>query len=285
MERFRYDRSSKWMIDHHGDAILRLCGVRDFTAWRPVQSEVVQPRQLPDGLLDVRFAGDDSDSPVVVEIETYPKNETAEKLLDDALLVRAARGRLPDVVVLVLHPKGNLAIHGEREVVSRAGLTRLRGTWRVVPLWEESAPALLATADPGVMPWVPLARIDGPPEPVLHECRRVIDERGRPEEQANLLAVSQILGGLRYNVATLRAIFGGRERMIESPVLQELIAETTAKSRHEDLVDFLEARFGPLPGDLRSAITAVTEERRLRELIRLAALCPDLRAFRQQLAQ
>jgi len=44
-----YDRSSKWLIQHHGDSMLRLAGVKNIQAWRPAQAEVVQPRRLPDG--------------------------------------------------------------------------------------------------------------------------------------------------------------------------------------------------------------------------------------------
>jgi hypothetical protein len=285
MERFRYDRGSKWLIESHGDAILRIAGITDVRDWRAAPAEVVQPRQYPDGLLDVRRAGDDRPYPYVVEVETYPKSDTPRKLLDDVALVLMARGLLPDVVVLVLHPWGNVEIEDRIEVVSRGKLTRLAGTWHIVKLWEQPAAALLATGDPGVMPWVPLARIDGPPEPVLGECRRVIEERARPDEQANLLAVSQILGSLRYNAALLFAIFGGKEKMIESPILQELIAETTAKSRQEDLLGFLEARFGPLPADISASLAVVTDEARLRDLIRHAALAPDLDAFRRILAQ
>jgi hypothetical protein len=49
MERFRYDRSSKWLLEHHGDSLLRLGGLTGVTSCRAVQTEVVQPRQLPDG--------------------------------------------------------------------------------------------------------------------------------------------------------------------------------------------------------------------------------------------
>jgi hypothetical protein len=41
-----YDKSSKWLIQHHGDSILRLAGVCDITEWRPLQAEIVQPRRL-----------------------------------------------------------------------------------------------------------------------------------------------------------------------------------------------------------------------------------------------
>ena len=56
-----YDKSSKWLIQHHGDSMLRLARVEKIEAWRPVQAEVVQPRQLPDGLLEVRLRGEPRD--------------------------------------------------------------------------------------------------------------------------------------------------------------------------------------------------------------------------------
>ncbi len=60
-----YDRSSKWLIQHHGDSILRLAGVRDIAEWRPLQAELVQPRRLPDGLIDVRCQGQAETVPFV----------------------------------------------------------------------------------------------------------------------------------------------------------------------------------------------------------------------------
>jgi hypothetical protein len=57
MERFRYDRSSKWLIEHQGNLILYLSDIRDVEEWRTKPGEVVQPRQLPDGLLEVRRRG------------------------------------------------------------------------------------------------------------------------------------------------------------------------------------------------------------------------------------
>ena len=58
-----YDKSSKWLIQHHGDSILRLAGIEKIAAWRPAQAEVVQPSQMPDGLLEVRLEGEARDDP------------------------------------------------------------------------------------------------------------------------------------------------------------------------------------------------------------------------------
>ena len=48
-ERFRYDRSSKWLIIHQGRLILYLGNIRDIEECRTSQAEVVQPRKFPDG--------------------------------------------------------------------------------------------------------------------------------------------------------------------------------------------------------------------------------------------
>ena len=41
-----YDKSSKWLIQHHGDSILRLAGMRDIVSWQPLPAELVQSRRL-----------------------------------------------------------------------------------------------------------------------------------------------------------------------------------------------------------------------------------------------
>ncbi len=66
------DRGSKWLIENFGDAILKLAGYRDFQEWKLKPPEVVAPRRFPDGLMQVRFAGQSELTLVLVEIESYP---------------------------------------------------------------------------------------------------------------------------------------------------------------------------------------------------------------------
>ena len=103
--------------------------------------------------------------------------------------------------------------------------------WKVdLELWTIPAADMLAAGDVGLIPWVPLAQFDGPPEPIFQECRTRIDRDAPPDEHENLLAVTQILAGMRYNDPRLFQILGGREAMIESPVLQEFLAERTREN-------------------------------------------------------
>ena len=283
MERSRYDRSTKWLLEHHGDLILQLAGVRDIEDWHALQAEVVEPRQLPDGLLEVWHAGRKDADFYIAEMWTYPDRRIGEQVMADATLVLHDRGVLPEVLVLVLCPKGNLEAEEETEVVSRAGWTRLRLKWRTIKLWTFSAESLLATGEPGIVPWVSLTQLEQPPEQVFQRCRAIIDEKGKQDEHENLLAVTQVLMGLQYNDPRLLRIFGGKEGMIESPVLQEVLRESNVKTTQNLLIRVLTRRFGQLPADLIAALTTIADEARLNTLMDVAVDCPDLESFRQHL--
>ena len=118
---------------------------------------------------------------------------------------------------------------------------------------------------------------------ILGECRRIIDEKAKPQEHDNLLAVTQVLMSLVHHDAALYAIFGGKEAMIESPLLDELIAEKVAERMQKVLLGVLEVRLGPVPVDLVHRVKEVSNTDRLLQLTKQAAICADLESFRQDL--
>lgn len=67
--------------------------------------------------------------------------------------------------------------------------------------------------------------------------------------------------------------------MIESPVLRELLAE---RDRHV-ILTVLGARFGQDADALHAGLNRIKGEKRLEELARQAAVCPDLETFRKML--
>jgi hypothetical protein len=274
-----YDKCSKYMIQHHGDSIIRAAGTRAIASWKPLQAELVQHRRLPDGLLEVLHQGEDEPDTYLAEIATYPEARVAGQVMDDIALFWLGRHVLPEVVVLFLYPQGKAAPAESVELSSRLGCTALHASWRVVKLWEVPAQDLLAAGDIGLAPWVPLAQSDSPPESIMRECRARIGQVASRIDKENLLAVTQFLARLRYNDERLFEILGGRRAMIESPLIQELIAERAC----EAVIDVLVARFGPKAKSLETELKAISEESRLKELLKHAATCRSLAAFRKKL--
>jgi hypothetical protein len=278
------DRSAKWLLEHHGDAVLRLSGVRDFTSWRAVQPELVHPRQLPDGLLEVRFPGRPAPGLYVVEVATYPERRAEDEVARDAMLVFLDRGVVPEVITVVLAPRGNLRITGEWDKDSPEATTRLTCRSRVVELWMLSAEDLLAAGDVGLVPFVPLAHATEAPDVLLRRCREYIDREAPPAERPNLLAVAQVLARLRYNDPGLLGLLGGIQPMIESPAFDDLREYIRGEMCRKHILDNLSARFGTVPEDMASRVRAMQDNDRLEELHRFSAVCPDLEAFRARLA-
>ncbi len=179
-----------------------------------MQSEVVQPRKLPDGLLEVRVRGRSEPSLMLVEIATYPEKRVVNQMMDGLRLVRQARGILPDGLVIVLRSKGKYRIPEEGTGQSALGWSKETLTWKRVEVWTLSAEETLASPDVGGVPLVPLMHFEGPPEPLLRRCRERIDREGG-KQHANLLAVTQSLMKLRFPQQALLDILGGRRAMIE----------------------------------------------------------------------
>jgi hypothetical protein len=92
------DKGGKWLIERHGDSILRFSGVTDLVRWQAGPAELVLPAQLPDGLLYAWRAGRDRPEPYVIEIATYPELRAAEQALRDLMLVYLIRNEVPNVI-------------------------------------------------------------------------------------------------------------------------------------------------------------------------------------------
>ena len=195
------------------------------------------------------------------------------------LLVYLVRGEVANVLVLVLRPKGQLRIPHHAHRRGSDGVTALGGWWRVVELWTLPAEPVLAAADPGMMPWVPLMHADEPPQIVLQRCREVIDRHAPDEEHESLITVTQVFTRLRYKDPNLLSILGGKTVMIDSLVRSLLIREIVAERRHKDILKVLAIRFGPVPPELAAEVRSILDETVLDAVVELAASSPDLEQF------
>jgi hypothetical protein len=74
-------------------------------------------------------------------------------------------------------------------------------------------------------------------------------------------------------------LLGGKQAVIESPMLQKMIAE----AHHKDILALLKARFGTIPRDVTKRLQNVLDEEKLTDLNVLAGQSPDLETFRRAL--
>jgi hypothetical protein len=271
--------SSKWLLHNQGKGALLVGGLKKVRRIEPMPGEIVQSRKLPDGLLRAFLHGEREPHHVLVEVATYAEKRALKQALDDLAAAYSALGHLPELLMLVLCPKGTLRIGGQHEMRSPLGLARLQAEWKLVELWTLPAEDFLTAGDVGVVPWVPLMHFDGPPESLLERCAEKIEREAHPKDRADLLAVSQVLSELRFPNPELLSLLGGQETMIESPLLKKMRAGVF----HEVTLDALKDRFGTVPRDVSKLLREIIDEKKLRKLNRVARTCADVDAFRQAL--
>ena len=279
MPQQRFDIGSKWLLHNQGKGALLVGGFKDVQRIEPLPGEIVQNRKYPDGLLRVYLAGQRKPHHVLVEVATYSEKRALRQALDDLALAYSALGHLPELLMLVLRPKGRFRISGRHAVRSKLGLSRLEAEWRPIELWALPAAEFLAQGDVGVTPWVPLMQFDGPPESLLERCAEKIEREAHPKDRADLLAVSQVMTGLRFPDPALLRLLGGEEPMIESPLLRKMRAETS----QDHILALLKDRFDAVPRTVTKQLREIIDEKKLRKLLLLAAKCPDLHTFSEAL--
>jgi hypothetical protein len=275
MARQRYDIGSKWLLHHQGRGTLLVAGLKD----EPMPGEIAQNRKYPDGLLRVFLHGETEPHLVLIEVATYAERRARKQALDELSLAYAALGQLPELVMLVLRPKGQLRIGGKHEVRSKLGLSRLLAEWKPIELWTLPAEQFLAEGDVGVVPWVPLMHFDGPAEPLLERCAARIEQEAPVKDREDMLVVAQVMTRLRFADPMLLSLFGGTQIMIESPLIQEWRADAL----HEVIIALLKDRFHSTPRDVTRQLRKIIDEKKLRKLNLSAAKCRDLDAFRAAL--
>jgi hypothetical protein len=170
-------------------------------------------------------------------------------------------------------------------IQSDDGSTRIHVQWKLVELWQIPAADLLAAGDIGLIPWVPLAQFNGPPEPIFRACRDRIEREPDPKERESLRVVTHFLAGLKYNDPRLFQLLGGKEAMFKtgSPVLQKIINDAERRATEVAVLTVLVARFGVEAETLKSELEAIGNVR-LKKLLGIAGTCSDLDSFREQLA-
>ena len=118
-------------------------------------------------------------------------------------------------------------------------MERTRHEFDVVCLWEQ--PATLFLQYPGLLPFAALGQTDDS-EAMLRQVVQVVNQVSDPIMQANLIAASAILAGIRLEGEVIYRLLR-RDIMQESTVYRSILAEGEAKKQREIAINLLRDGF------------------------------------------
>ena len=199
----------------------------------------------------------ESDESVLhLEFQTRPKRDIPFRMLDYRVRVhRRYPNKKMRQVVIYLQPTGSDLV---RE--TSFSLERTRHEFDVVCLWEQ--PATLFLQYPGLLPFAALGQTDDS-EAMLRQVVQVVNQVSDPIMQANLIAASAILAGIRLEGEVIYRLLR-RDIMQESTVYRSILAEGEAKKQREIAINLLRDGF-PVEAVARGTGLSIEEVQQLQQ--------------------
>jgi predicted transposase/invertase (TIGR01784 family) len=216
-----YDDTCRFLAEHFS---------ADFASWllgKSVTLTELQPSELSlDPIRADALIFLESDEAILhIEFQTLPKDNIPFRILD--YRVRGYR-RDPNKpmrqIVIYLKQTGS-----ELAYQTSFTMERTRHEFEVIRLWEQ--PASLFLEYPGLIPFAVLGQsVDA--EETLRQAAQRVDQIADPATQANLLAASGILAGLKLEDEIIYRILR-RDIMQESTVYRSIFAEGEIKGEEK----------------------------------------------------
>jgi predicted transposase/invertase (TIGR01784 family) len=200
-----YDDTCKFLAEHFS---------ADFASWlfgEPVTLTEIQPSELSLDPIraDAMILLQSEDSILHIEFQTIPKENIPFRMLDYRVRGNRRYKRKPmRQVVIYLKPTTS-----ELAYQTSYDLERTHHEFDVVRLWEQ--PASLFLQYPGLLPFAALGQSESPAE-MLRQATQLVEQIEEPTTQANLMAASAILAGLRLEEDVIY-------RLVRRDIMQESV--------------------------------------------------------------
>jgi predicted transposase/invertase (TIGR01784 family) len=226
-----YDDTCRFLAEHFSD---------DFASWLMGESVTMTELKPSELFLDPIRADAmillQSDDVILhIEFQTLPKEEIPFRMLDYRVRGhRRYKGKLMIQVVIYLKPTTS-----ELAYQTSYALERTRHEFDVIRLWEQ--PASLFLQYPGLLPFAVLGQTANPAEK-LRQATQAVDQIEDLTTQANLMAASAILAGLRLEQDVIYQLVR-RDIMQESVIYRSIQAETEIKAKREIALNLLRDGF------------------------------------------
>ncbi|NET01598.1 MAG: Rpn family recombination-promoting nuclease/putative transposase [Sphaerospermopsis sp. SIO1G2] len=199
----------------------------DFASWllgEPVDMTELKPSEL---LLDPIRADamillQSEKSILHIEFQTLPKEEIPFRMLDYRIRgKRLYKDKTMRQVVIYLKPTTSPLVYETAYVMERT-----RHEFDVIRLWEQ--PISIFLQYPGLLPFAVLGKTETPAE-TLRQATEIVDQFEDTATQANLMAASAILAGLRLEQDVIYSLVR-RDIMQESIIYRSIQEEAEARA-------------------------------------------------------
>jgi predicted transposase/invertase (TIGR01784 family) len=222
-----YDDTCRFLAEHFS---------ADFASWllrEPVTLTEIQPSELSlDPIRADALILLESDKSVLhIEFQTLPKQNIPFRVLDYRVRMYRKNPTKPmRQVVIYLKQTGSALVYQTSFTMERT-----RHEFDVIRLWEQ--PASLFLQYPGLIPFAVLGQ-SANAEETLRQAAQRVDQIADPTMQANLMAASGILAGLKLDQEVVYRLLR-RGVMQESTVYRSIVAEGKAEKQREIALNFL----------------------------------------------
>lgn len=222
-----YDDTCRFLAEHFS---------ADFANWllgEPVEMTELKPSELSLDPIraDAMILLQSEDSILHIEFQTLPKEEIPFRMLDYRVRgKRRYRDKTMQQVVIYLKLTTSPLVYETAYVMERT-----RHEFNVIRLWEQ--PTSIFLQYPGLLPFAVLGQTETPIE-TLRQATEIVDQIEDTATQANLMAASAILAGLRLEQDVIYSLVR-RDIMQESVIYRSIQEETEARAKRSIALNFL----------------------------------------------
>lgn len=214
-----YDNTCRFLAEHFS---------ADFASWlmgEPVTMTELQPSELSLDPIraDAMILLQSDEAILHIEFQTLPKEEIPFRMLDYRVRgKRRYKNKTMLQVVIYLKQTSSELVYETAYVIERT-----RHEFDVIRLWEQ--PASLFLQYPGLLPFAVLGQSGNPAE-TLRQAAQILDQIEDSATQANLMAASAILAGLRLEQDVIYSLVR-RDIMQESVIYRSIQEEAEARAK------------------------------------------------------
>ncbi|MGB7711556.1 MAG: Rpn family recombination-promoting nuclease/putative transposase [Microcoleus sp.] len=222
-----YDNTCKYLAEKFPAAFVHwLLPIDEPTTVQVLKTELIQEPIRADSLVFLQ-----TDNQILhLEFETRPYSDPpiAFRMLDYYVRLKRQYSCSINQVVIFLQQTAS-----EQVFVSEYTDTNTRHGYRVIRLWEQDPASLLSV--PGLLPLATLSQTNSP-RTLLEQIATQIATIEEPNQQADLLACTQVLAGLRFEKDLIRQLFR-KETMRGSVIYQEIREDGLLEGRQLGLLE------------------------------------------------